>query len=119
MLARRQECSCDTGLDRSKQSGAMAQPSQASGAGWVDARAASRVWLGEAGEIGTTGAGAAAQNTLRIMPQVSPRWEASERAGEAVGGKRERKRSAGQGRDASVGRRARDVGEPEYRRARE
>ena len=45
---------------RQKQAERSDGAAQASGAGWVDARAASRVRLGEAGEIGTTGVGAAA-----------------------------------------------------------
>ena len=48
---------------------------QASGAGWVDARAASGVRLWEAGEIGTTSDGAAAAAAVsdperRLLPQL-------------------------------------------------
>ena len=57
---------------RQKQAERSDGAAQASGAGWVDARAASR---GEACEIGTTGAGAAAAAAVseperRLSPQL-------------------------------------------------
>ena len=60
---------------RQKQAERSDGAAQASGAGWVDARAASRVRIGEAGEIGTTGAGAAAAAAVseperRLSPQL-------------------------------------------------
>ena len=60
---------------RQKQAERSDGAAQASGAGWVDARAASGVRLWEAGEIGTTSAGAAAAAAVseperRLSPQL-------------------------------------------------